>query len=148
MPSEFKQSPSNNSGSSCDEEANKANTLEGKLFGNMVCDDDEDDDIDDNEIMSDSDDTDGDSETSTNLLVPTMFCKPVFIEGGKTSNLLNDNSDSQSAANSDDLSEKNATKHLEGGSSDSDSNQPDDGNLPIFKKYYQRNFIRNAIFNR
>lgn len=124
MPSEFKQSPSNNSGSSCDEDANKTNELEGKLFGNMVCDDDDDDD---NGIMSDSDDTDDDSETSNNLVVPTMFCKPVFIEGGKPTNLLNDNSDSQSAANSDDLSEKNAPKCLEAESSDSDSNQPDNG---------------------
>lgn len=103
--SEFKQSPSNNSGSSCDEEPNKEAALEGKLFGSMVCDDD------DNE-MSDSDDIDDDSDTINNLVVPTMFCKPVFIEGGKSSNLLNDNSDSQS----DDLSE---VKPLEADSSDS-----------------------------
>lgn len=115
MPSSsFKQSPSNNSGSSSDEEAIKDTTLEGKLFGNMVCDDDDDDE---NEIMSSSDDDD--SETSNNLVVPTMFCKPVFIEGDKTSNLLNDNSDSQS---SDDL---NAAKRLE--SSDSDSNHLNNG---------------------
>lgn len=107
--SEFKQSPSNNSGSSCDEEPNKDTALEGKLFGSMVCDDDENE-------MSDSDDIDDDSDTINNLVVPTMFCKPVFIEGGKPSNLLNDNSDSQSAMNSDDLSE---VKPLEAESSDS-----------------------------
>lgn len=115
--SEFKQSPSNNSGSSCDEEPNNDTALEGKLFGSMVCDDD-----DDNE-MSDSDDIDDDSDTINNLVVPTMFCKPVFIEGGKSTNLLNDNSDSQSAGNSDDLSE---VKPLEAESSDSN---PENGNI-------------------
>lgn len=110
MPSpSFKQSPSNNSGSSCDEDTNKKTALEKNLFGNMVCEDDDDDDEDeeddddDNEIMSDSDDTDDDSDTINNLVVPTMFCKPVLIEGGKSSNLSNDSSDSQSdRGNSDD----------------------------------------------
>ncbi|XP_055313175.1 serine-rich adhesin for platelets-like isoform X2 [Sitodiplosis mosellana] len=111
--SELKQSQSSNSGSSCDEEANKEAALDGKLFGNMVCDDDE------NEIMSDSDDIDDDSDTINNLVVPTMFCKPVFIEGGKSSNLSNENSDSQSAANSDE-SESRISKRLNAESLESD----------------------------
>lgn len=110
------QSQSSNSGSSCDEEANKETVLDGKLF---------DDDDDDNEIMSDSDEIDDDSDTINNLVVPTMFCKPVFIEGGKSSNLSNENSDSQSIANSDE-SVTNLSKRLNAESSDSD--QPDNGN--------------------
>lgn len=117
--SELKQSQSSNSGSSCDEDANKDAALEGKLFGNMVCDDDE------NEIMSDSDEIDDDSDTTNNLVVPTMFCKPVFIEGGKSSNLSNENSDSQSVANSDE-SETHISKRIDVESSDSD--HADNGN--------------------
>lgn len=112
LPSSSKQSPSNNSDSSCDEDANKGSTLEGKLFGSMVCDDDDDE----NEMLSDSDDMDDDSDTiNDNLVLPTMFCKPVLIEGDKSSNLLNDFSDSQSDSNSDDMSEM---KRLESESSE------------------------------
>lgn len=81
----------------------------------MVCDDDENE-------MSDSDDIDDDSDNINNLVVPTMFCKPVLIEGTKFTNLSNDDSDSHSATNSDDMSE---AKPLEAESSD--SNQLENG---------------------
>lgn len=110
-PSSSKHSP-NNSGSSCDGDGNK----ETKLFGSMVCDDD------DNE-MSDSDDIDDDSDNINNLVVPTMFCKPVLIEGSKFTNLSNDDSDSHSATNSD-MSE---AKPL--GAESSDSNQLGNGKI-------------------
>lgn len=83
----------------------------------MVCDDDENE-------MSDSDDIDDDSDNINNLVVPTMFCKPVLIEGTKFSNLSNDDSDSHSATNSDDMSE---AKPL--GAESSDSNQLENGKI-------------------
>lgn len=82
----------------------------------MVCDDDE------NEMSDDSDDIDDDSDNINNLVVPTMFCKPVLIEGSKFTNLSNDDSDSQSATNSDDMCE---VKPVEVESSD--SNQLENG---------------------
>lgn len=136
--SELKQSQSSNSGSSCDEDANKDAALDGKLFGNMVCDDDDED----NEIMSDSDEIDDDSDTINNLVVPTMFCKPVFIEDGKPSNLSN--SDSQSAANSDE-SETNISKRLDAESSDSDN--PDNGEFCVNFRFFFISFCYLLLFS-
>lgn len=68
----------------------------------------EDDDgryVDENGMCSDDDDVDDDSDNPNNLLVPTMFCKPVLIEGKSLKNLSNDDSDSHSALNSDELSD-------------------------------------------
>lgn len=83
----------------------------------MVCDDDENE-------MSDSDDIDDDSDNINNMVVPTMFCKPVLIEGSKFTNLSNDDSDSHSATNSDDMSEP---KPLEAESTE--SNHSENGKL-------------------
>lgn len=126
-PSSSKHSPSNNSGSSCDGDANK----ETGLFGSMVCDDDENE-------MSDSDDIDDDSDNINNLVVPTMFCKPVLIEGSKFTNLSNDDSDSHSATNSDELSE---AKPLEAESSD--SNQIENGKV-LNNLLFINDFIKNC----
>lgn len=92
------RSPSN-SHSSCYEDADKDAELDGQVYDldghNMMCD------VDENEIMSDGDIVDDDSSTGNNGVVPTMFCKPVLVEGVQPSSFSHENSYLEFNANSD-----------------------------------------------
>ncbi|XP_031640332.1 putative uncharacterized protein DDB_G0282133 isoform X2 [Contarinia nasturtii] len=97
-------SRSSSNSSSCDHEANKKAT-------NMICDGEE---YEEHENMTDNETGEDtpDRVNANDVMLPTMFCKPVFFEGDKTSNLLNESSYSQLDTNSD-KSDSNDSKCME-----------------------------------
>lgn len=82
----------------CDEKTNKKATLDGKLYGSMVCcpndlvdvlaDDLADDAADDDDCDDDDDNDDYDANIGSDdaSVLPPMFCKSELLEGGNPSN--------------------------------------------------------------
>lgn len=122
--SEYNDSSSSDDGSSnssdnSDDEEDKKATMADKILEKMICDDDEEYDA----APVNLSDNDTDEERPGHL---TLFCKPIFGDD-KSSNLLNENSNSHIDSNSD----TNDSKSMVSVHSESSNHGNNSGNLLV-----------------